>query len=390
MVQQIRKTYGTRSLPLAGSTREQGGGDGCCLRAGHPISTPGYLEADVIGFDALWASMLKCRRGVMWKGSVASFCLNGIESVSKLSSELMLGTYKPRKTSTFMVTSPKLRTITSTPFRDRVYQRSLNDNVLYPVVVRSLIYDNAACQTGKGTDFARNRLKCHMQRHYRKHGTCGWVLHIDIRAYYASLSHSLGESVFDKAPEWARKRAVSVLRSQYAGNRGYNPGSQMVQIVGIAALNSVDHFIKERLRVKGYVRYMDDMILIHESRTFLEECLGRISTELEKLGLEIHPGKTKFRQLADKTPFLGFDFRLSESGKVVMTLRPESVKSMRRRISRLTALEARGLRPPGTAPEAYKGWRAHAAKGDSRLLLERCDRWFAGLEGKRHDRGIED
>ena len=58
-----------------------------------------------------------------------------------------------------------------------------------------------------------------------------------------------------------------------------------------------------------------------------------------------------------------------------MTLRPESVKRMRRRVSRLMALEARGLRPPGTTAEAYAGWRANAEKGDSRLLVERCDRW---------------
>ena len=313
----------------------------------------------------------------MWKGSVASFVLNGAESVSKLASELADGTYRPRRTTTFQVTSPKVRTITSTPFRDRVYQRSLNDNVLYPAVVRSLIYDNAACQTGKGTDFARNRLKCHMQRHYRRHGTAGWVLHVDVEGYYANLPHEVGESVFDDVPDWARERAVSVLRSQYAGDKGYNPGSQMVQIVGIAALSGVDHYVKERLRVKGYVRYMDDLVLVHEDREFLEECLRAISVELAKLGLSVHPTKTRFVRLTDKTQFLGCDFRLTESGKVVMTLRPESVKRMRRRISRLCALEARGLRPPGTAREAYEGWRAHAAKGDSRLLLERCDRWFA-------------
>ena len=56
-------------------------------------------------------------------------------------------------------------------------------------------------------------------------------------------------------------------------------------------------------------------------------------------------------------------------------------KRMRRRISRLMALEARGLRPIGTAAEAYVGWRAHAAKGDSRLLIERCDRWHERKRG---------
>ena len=379
-MQQIRETIGTRSLPPAGTTREQGGGDGRAPRGGRPTSAPGYSEEDAIGFDALWESMEKCKGGVMWKGSVASFVLNGLESVSKLAGELEDGSYKPRKTTTFQVTCPKVRTITSTPFRDRVYQRSLNDNVLYPIATRPLIYDNAACQVGKGTDFARARLKCHLQRHYRRHGICGLLLHIDVKSYYASLPHWAGEAVFDGAPEWARRRAVSVLRSQYSGERGYNPGSQMVQIVGIAALDKVDHFVKERLRVKGYVRYMDDLVLVHESEDYLEACLEAISQELARIDLRVHPTKTRMRPVTAKNPFLGFDFRLTETGKVVMTLRPESVKRMRRRISRLTALEARGLRPPGTAAEAYAGWRAHASKGDSRLLIERCDRWFEELE----------
>lgn len=384
-MQQIRETYDTRSHSPAGKTREQGGGDGIIPRDGMPISAPGI--EDVIGFDALWRSMEKCRQGVMWKGSVARFCLGGAESVAKLSQQLHDGTYKPRKVTTFRIMSPKPRTITSTPFRDRVFQRSLNDNVLYPLVVRSLIYDNCACQEGKGTDFARNRLKCHLQRHYRKHGLDGYVLQLDVKGYYPNMQHHVGEAVFDCTPPWAREMAVSVLRSQYAGDVGYNPGSQMVQIVGIAALNGVDHRIKERLHIRGYVRYMDDMLLIHPDRAYLQACLEDIDAQLAALGMQVHRGKTRIRRIRDTITFLGFDFRLTETGKVLMTVRPESVKRMRRRVKRLARLESMGARPPGTALQAYEGWRAHADKGDSRLLIERCDRWFASVRKEMSDGG---
>ena len=360
-------------------TCEQRGGDGCVPRDGQPISSPD-LDS-VIGFDALWDSMIKCRGGVMWKGSVASYVLNGLESTSKLSEELHDGTYKPRKTNTFTVTYPKVRVITSTPFRDRVYQRSLNDNVLYPCVARSLIYDNAACQIGKGTDFARNRLKCHIQRHFRQHGLTGWVLIVDIKGYYKSLPHEVGEAVFDAAPDWARDMAVEVLRGQYQGEAGYDPGSQMVQIVGIAALSKLDHYIKERLRIKGYVRYMDDFILIHEDKAVLEHCLEEIRSELAKIGLRVNEGKTRIQRVDRKIPFLGFDFRLKDTGQVVMTIKPESVKRAKRRLRRLVRLEQRGIRPNGTVDVAYEGWRNHASKGDSRCLLIRMDNW---LERTKH------
>jgi hypothetical protein len=364
-------------------TREQCGGDGIIVRDGMPISAPG--PEDVIGYDALWDSMLKCRCGVMWKGSVARFCIGGAESVSKLCEELHDGTYRPRKTTTFRITSPKPRTITSTPFRDRVYQRSLNDNTLYPTVARSLIYDNTSCQEGKGLDFAMNRLKCHLQRHWRKHGLDGWVLQVDVAGYYPNMPHSVGEAVFDCVPPWARTMAVDVLRSQYAGDVGYNPGSQMVQIVGIAALNKVDHRIKERMGIKGYVRYMDDLLLIHHDREHLEWCLQEIDGMLRGIGMQVSWKKTRIRRICDQIPFLGFNFRLKPTGKVVVAIKPEKVKQMRRRIRRLRKLEAMGARPPGTAEESYLGWRAHAAKGDSRLLLERCDRWFYGLREELTD-----
>ena len=136
-----------------------------------PLST-----ADIIGFDALWDSMMKCKCGTIWKDSVAQFCLNGVKEVKRLSDELEQGTYKERPHKIFTITSPKERKIMSIPFRDRVYQRSLNDVAIYPAISRSLIYDNAACQKGKGTDFARNRFKCHLQRYYRKHGNDGYIL----------------------------------------------------------------------------------------------------------------------------------------------------------------------------------------------------------------------
>ena len=116
-------------------------------------------KEDVIGYDALYESMCRCQKGVIWKDSVAHFVLNSPEEITKLERELKEGTYRPRKPKMFTITSPKPREISSIPFRDRVYQRSLNDNILYPTMTRSFIYDNRACQKGKGTDRARARLK---------------------------------------------------------------------------------------------------------------------------------------------------------------------------------------------------------------------------------------
>lgn len=98
----------------------------------------------------------------------------------------------------------------SISFRDRVYQRSLNDVGIYPAMTKGFIYDNAACQKGKGADFARNRFKCHLQRYYRKHGCDGYILKMDVRGYYPNMRHDVAKAVFQEKldPEVYRRAAV--------------------------------------------------------------------------------------------------------------------------------------------------------------------------------------
>ena len=141
------------------------------------------LITDAISFERLYESMLKCKKGVMWKDSVASYRLNAIERTDSLNRDLIQGTYKAKQPVRFKITSPKPREIASIAFRDRVYQRSLNDNIVYPIMSNSFIYDNFACQKGKGTDSARNRLKLFLRKYYRKHGNIGYVAQFDIKGY---------------------------------------------------------------------------------------------------------------------------------------------------------------------------------------------------------------
>ena len=246
----------------------------------------------VIGFDALYESMKKCRKGVMWKDSTASFCLNGVERTLKLSHQLQDGTYKARPTVKFTVTSPKPREIASITFRDRVYQRSLNDNAVYPIMSRSFIYDNYACQKGKGTDAARERLKEFLRRYYRKHGADGYVAQFDIRGYYPNMDHDITESLFRRKldPE-VYEMVKEILRAQYEGSKGYNPGSQLIQIAGISILDELDHYIKEQLHAKLYIRYMDDFLIISENREHLECCTVEIAKKLRELRFELNEKK---------------------------------------------------------------------------------------------------
>ena len=336
----------------------------------------------VIGFDALYGSMLKCRKGVMWKDSTAGYVLNGIERTMNLEEQLHDGTYKAGKTVKFTITSPKPREIASITFRDRVYQRSLNDNAVYPIMSRPFILDNYACQKGKGTDAARNRLKEFLHRHYRKHGCAGYVAQFDIHGYYPNMSHEKTESLFrTKLPGEVAEMVVKILRNQYDGDKGYNPGSQLIQIAGISALDGFDHYMKEQLHAKLYIRYMDDFLMISDNAHYLRECQEKAEKYLSTLGFELNPEKTKVYSLSDGIEFLGFRFLLTKTGKVLMLIRPDNVKRERKKLRRLVAKSKRGGIPRDKVDESYAAWRNHASKGNSYQLLQRMDKFYKELWG---------
>lgn len=334
----------------------------------------------VIGFDALYESMRKCRCGVMWKDSTAAFCLNGVEKVAALSEQIHNGTYKAQPPVHFRITSPKPRDIASITFRDRVFQRSLNDNAVYPIMSRSFIYDNFACQTGKGTDAARERLKEFLREYYRKHGCSGYVAQFDIRGYYPNMDHEMTEQTFrEKLPPGVYAMVETILREQYEGSAGYNPGSQLIQIAGISVLDRLDHYIKEQLHAHLYLRYMDDFLIIHESAETLAEYREAIAGKLREIRFELHPEKTRIYPLSEGIPFLGFRFFLTDAGRVLMLIDPKNVKRQRKKLRRLVARSRRGGLPKEKVDESYRAWRNHAAKGNSHQLLVRMDKYYQSL-----------
>ena len=333
----------------------------------------------IIGFDALWESAMKCKRGVMWKDSVANFVLNMVPEVAKLERELHEGTYKERPHKYFNITYPKERAIMSISFRDRVYQRSLNDVGIYPAMAKGFIYDNCACQKGKGADFARKRFKCHLQRFWRKHGINGYCLKMDVKGYYPNMRHDVAKETYrQKLDPEVYKRAAEILDG-FPGEAGFNPGSQIIQISGISVLDGIDHSIKEKMRVKHYIRYMDDMLALIETEQEAHRIMEEVAKMLNEIGFELHQGKTVIKPISKPIMFLGFEYRLKENGKVVMTVDPARVKAVKKKLARMAEKAKRGEIAKGKVFESYQSWRSHAAKGDSWKLLNRMDQFYYGL-----------
>lgn len=362
-------------------------------RAHNPVNNPGgdgawtdtrpkrlsrrlsITPEDVFGREALYISARKCWRGVGRKYSSQVYSLNAVERTIELAGELKSGMYKPGKTRTVEITYPKARTALSIPFRDRVPQRSINDIALYPQMTRPFIYANLACQKGKGTTAARALFKAMLRRAYINYGTNRFqILSLDIEKYYDNMRHDVTDALVRKhCDRWTADVVCRTLAHQYAGDVGYNPGSQMVQIAGIAYLDPFDHYAKETLRRKHYIRYMDDVQIFGAPDEDMETVRSAAGRELAKVGLSLHSEKTRTVRADKGVVFLGFLFRVSATGRVLMTRDPKRVKEVRRRLRRLANRIRRGEIPAGELDESYNCVRACMAEGNSARLLRRMD-----------------
>lgn len=350
----------------------------------YPAAHSNFMRDVVWGNEALYQSALRCFRGVGRKHSTQTYKLHIISNTVRLAHAHRTGTYREKPPRIVPIEYPKKRTAMSIAFPDRVTQRSINDLALYPQSVKHFVYSNYACQKGKGTDAARDFYFAMHHRAYLKYGTSDYrIVVVDVKGYYDNMRHDTTNEMFrGMVDPWTAAQVGRILNKQYSGESGYNPGSQMVQIAGISYLNKLDHYVKETLRRKLYIRYMDDIHVIAKDDADAEMVLGEIKAQLASVGLSAHPVKSRVVKANDGVVFLGFLFKTLKSGKVLKTCDPKKVKANRRKLRRLTNKILRGETSPDALDESYQCIRAHMSKGNSSRLLRRMDEFFTQLKGE--------
>lgn len=220
-------------------------------------------------FDKLYEAYKKCRRGKMQKTEVIQFELNLSEELVRLKQELGTKTYHLGQYYHFTIYDPKKREIQALPFRDRIVQHNLCDNILGPLMERHLIYDNSACRKGKGTHFAMERLTLFFREYYKKYGADGYILKCDIRRYFDSIDHKVLKT---KLTRIIKDKDVLNLLENIIDSYGKTPGrglpmgNQTSQWFALYYLDGLDRLVKEKYGIKYFTRYMDDCIIIHRDK----------------------------------------------------------------------------------------------------------------------------
>lgn len=297
---------------------------------------------EIFTFENLYKAYKGCRRSKQHKGEVIRFEANLSLNITNLMNDIISKKYKLGEYRIFLIYEPKKRVIEALPFKDRVVIKCFCDVVLRNKIEKKLIYDNAACRIEKGTTFAIKRLEKFLRDEYRKEKNNKiYYLKCDIRKYFSSIDHEillnlLRKIGFSEDEMWMIEKLIKEQPND--ANIGLPLGNQSSQWFALLYLNVIDRFVKEVLRVKGYIRYMDDMILIDRNKGYLQYCLKEIKNKCEKeLKLSLNQ-KTQIGIVRNGIDFLGYRHILNENGSITRKLKASSKQRLKKHLKTLKKL----------------------------------------------------
>lgn len=261
----------------------------------------GQLYEQIAEPENLRLAFLKSVRGKRSKSEVVSYTTHLSENLNLLREQLLARQVDAGHYHFFKVFEPKERSICAAAFPERVLHHAIM-NVCEPVLERYAIFDSYACRTGKGMHAAVTRAQAFARRYE-------WHLKLDIRKYFDSIDHAVLMQLLERR---FKDRDLLALCGNIVGTyatapgKGLPIGNLLSQHLANFYLGHLDHWIKENLRVKGYVRYMDDFILWGDGKAALTEHLAAIRRFLaEELKLELK-SNTQLNRSSRGVPFLGY------------------------------------------------------------------------------------
>lgn len=316
----------------------------------------GDLYTKIIDIKNLYKAYMLARRGKRYKNEVIRYKLDLYENLSILYKELKTLTYKTGEYKKFYIYEPKQRLIEALPFKDRVCQHALY-NVIEPIFNRIFIYDSYACRKGKGMHSGAKRVQYFM-RLAKRNWNDVWILKADVRKYFDSVDHKILYEIIQKKIKckdtlWLIKQIID--SKDNSENKGIPVGNLTSQLFANIYLNELDQYIKRELKIKYYVRYMDDFIVFCDSKEKLKEILHKIKVFLkEKLKLELN-SKTNIFPLNQGVNYLGYRIFPTH-----MLLREKSKKKMKRKMKAFQKKYKEGKITLEQITRCVVSWKGHA------------------------------
>lgn len=140
------------------------------------------------------------------------------------------------------------------------------------------------------------------------------------------------------------------------------------QIIAVMYLDKLNHFIKEKLKIKKYVLYMDDGVLFHYDKEHLKFYENEIKNYLIKLKLELNEKKTRIDSIKNGLDLLGFKFYI-QNNKLLLKVRNSTKKKFKKKMKKLNKLYIDNKISLLKLKEVYTSYNSHLSYGNCKNLL---------------------
>lgn len=290
--------------------------------------------------EELFAAYYDARKNKRNTINALKFELHYERNLFELYQELIERSYDISRSICFINFDPVQREIFAADFRDRIIHHLLF-NWINPLFDRTFIVDSYSCRKNKGTHYGIKRIRRFISQCSSNYTKDCFIMKLDIEGYFMKMDRDI---LFDKIikPINQKKAIIKdyelvkylltkiiyndptkncIVRGKEKDwnglpaskslfcseeNKGLPIGNLTSQLFGNIYLNEFDHFVKNKLGIKYYGRYVDDMVMIHEDRNYLLECRGKINRYLKSnLELNLHPRKFYLQHYKKGVQFLG-------------------------------------------------------------------------------------
>ncbi|MDP2947535.1 MAG: reverse transcriptase/maturase family protein, partial [Nanoarchaeota archaeon] len=250
---------------------------------------------------------------------------------------------------TFILRDPKTRKISKAVFRDRIVHHALVQ-IIEPFFDKCFIFDSCANRIKKGNLFALKRFDLFKRKVTNNLNSEGYCLKADIRHYFQEVNHDILIKIIKR--KISDEKVMGLVRKILKINSNGMPlGNLTSQFFANVYLHELDFFVKHKLKVKYYIRYVDDFIILHKSKEKLDFYKKEINNFLmEEIKLELHSQKSKVVSISRGVDFVGF--RIFWKHKLT---RKRNSRKMFLKIKKYKTGEI----PKETILESFQGWNAY-------------------------------
>lgn len=283
------------------------------------------LKDKICSWDNILLAYKKTCSGKRHTRSFLRFQEYDLLNLRRIQQELLNGSYKMDPFKEFYVYEPKQRLIKALSFRDRIVQHAIC-NIIEPIFESTFLSNSYACRKNKGTHAGVKDV----QSTLRKHPEFKYYLKTDFSKFFPSVEY---DKLFEILQSKIKcKFTVDLLRIMLPpGQKGLPIGWLISQLFANVYANKLDYYIQHKLKVKHWFRYMDDIIILHDDKTYLRTIRNKIE-EFSETEMNLKYSKWSIRSVSSGINYLGY--RIWSKYKLI---RRDSVIRAKRKINKYTS-----------------------------------------------------